>query len=60
MCAWVDESVVSSISICSSPEPKYTLAREPMEGEVPEFIVMEVQLPGIVRLKMWEGFAGDT
>lgn len=33
---------------CSSPEPKYTMIREPVEGEIPEYLVMEIQLPGIV------------
>ncbi len=34
----------------SAKLPTYTLAREPVEGEVPEYLVMEVQLPGMVRL----------
>ena len=34
----------------SAPEPQYTILREPVEGELPEFLVMEVQLPGIVSL----------
>ena len=29
-------------------EPVYTLKREPVTGELPQFMVMEVQLPGIV------------
>ena len=32
----------------SAPEPQYTILREPVEGELPEFLIMEVQLPGIV------------
>lgn len=43
-------SVSSFISLCSAiPEPKYTIVREPVDGDVPEFIVLETQLPGIVR-----------
>lgn len=41
-----------SISMCSADSaklPQYSLAREPMEGEVPEYLVLEVQLPGMVR-----------
>lgn len=34
----------------SAPEPQYTILREPVKGELPEFLIMEVQLPGIVRL----------
>ena len=30
------------------PEPKFTIIREPVEGEVPEFLVMEVELKGVV------------
>ena len=33
----------------SVPEPSYTITREPAEGSIPEFLVMEVQLPKIVR-----------
>ena len=36
------------VSSPQAPEPKYTIARELIEGEVPEFLVVEVQLPGIV------------
>ena len=32
----------------SVPEPAYTITREPAEGDVPEFLVLEVQLPKIV------------
>ena len=30
------------------PEPKLTIIREPVEGEVPEFLVMEMELNGVV------------
>ena len=30
------------------PEPKFTIIREPVEGEVPEFLVMEMELNGVV------------
>ena len=29
-------------------EPVYTLLRDPVEGDLPQYLVMEVQLPGIV------------
>lgn len=29
------------------PEPHYTIVREPVTGEVPEFLVCEIRLPGI-------------
>ena len=29
-------------------EPVYSLVRDPVEGDVPQYLVMEVQLPGIV------------
>ena len=32
----------------AAPEPQYTVLREPVEGEVPEFVVMEIQLTVIV------------
>ena len=31
-------------------EPVYSLLRDPVEGDLPQFLVMEVQLPGIVSL----------
>lgn len=38
-----------SLDVCRcAPEPQYTILREPVEGELPEFLIMEVQLPGIV------------
>ena len=30
--------------------PEYTIVREPLEGEVPEFLVLEIKLPGIVSV----------
>ena len=33
----------------SARTPEYTIVREPLEGEIPEFLVMEIKLPGIVR-----------
>ena len=30
--------------------PEYTIMREPVQGDIPEFLVMEVKLPGIVSL----------
>ena len=30
--------------------PEYTIIREPLEGEIPEFLVMEIELPGIVSI----------
>ena len=41
--------VMKSLWHCSGGvEPEYTLMREPVTGELPQFLVMEVQLPGIV------------
>ena len=33
--------------------PEYTIIREPLEGEIPEFLVMEIKLPGIVSTCMY-------
>ena len=30
------------------PQPQYTIMREPVDGNLPDFLVMEIQLPGIV------------
>ena len=38
--------------IFSVRTPEYTIIREPLEGEIPEFLVMEVKLPGIVSVLM--------
>ena len=36
-------------SVCSTaPQPQYTLMREPVDGNLPDFMVMEIQLPGMV------------
>lgn len=65
-CCWC---CLFNLSSTSAPEPVYTLARDPVEGEVPEFLVMEVQLPGVVRGRYivcvtsyqskWEGPSGS-
>ena len=34
----------------SAIEPRYTLARDPVEGEVPEHLVLEIKLPGMVKI----------
>ncbi|KAL5477926.1 hypothetical protein EMCRGX_G024783 [Ephydatia muelleri] len=31
----------------TTPQPQYTLMREPVDGNLPDFMVMEIQLPGI-------------
>ena len=33
----------------TAPEPEYTLIREPDDGDVPEYLIMEVKLPKVVR-----------
>lgn len=42
-----------SIPLCTcsnAPEPEYTLVREPDDdSEVPEYLVMEVKLPKVVK-----------
>ena len=30
------------------PEPQYSIIRDPVDGELPEFLVCEVQLPLVV------------
>ena len=44
-CAIVVHSLLSS---SDAPEPQYTILREPVEGELPQFLVIEVQLPAVV------------
>ena len=49
-CDEITFSVFSFLCLYSLiPEPKYTIIREPVEGNVPEFLVFEVQLPKVVR-----------
>ena len=48
--------IYESLSICCPScsdgiEPVYTLMREPVTGDCPQFLVMEVQLPGIVSTR---------
>jgi hypothetical protein len=42
--------IVSDCNIyyCRAPSPEYVIYREPAKGK-PEFMVLEVKLPGVVR-----------
>ena len=42
----------------SAIEPRYTLARDPVEGEVPEHLVLEIKLPGMVKIGGRRGRGG--
>ena len=48
VCVWCRESV----------EPVYSLLRDPVEGDLPTHLVMEVQLPGLVSLREREREGG--
>lgn len=43
----VSETIENESTKSPIPEPQYTIIREPVDGELPEFLVMEVQLPGV-------------
>ena len=45
-CAFIHKSDVYTNR---TTEPEYTIKREPVDGEILEFLVMEVKLPGIVN-----------
>ena len=48
-CMCKDIHVYHENWLFSARTPEYTIVREPLEGEIPEFLVMEIKLPGIVR-----------
>ncbi|XP_019864189.1 PREDICTED: PIH1 domain-containing protein 1-like, partial [Amphimedon queenslandica] len=37
----------STAAVSTAPEPEYTIIREPVDGDIPEYLVMEIKLPKV-------------
>ena len=58
----IQEIHISCMYYREGKEPVYTLLRDPVEGDLPQYLVMEVQLPGIVSqsLHFTDSFEGGS